>query len=195
MIFPPFLCFISNTYKSFFTLKPFKMLENTFFHWWFENSQTTCYLILQRALDLSWTLANDFFHLLSHSFSIVVWIQILSWRSLWFIKDIRFLFNVSLKISLRFHRLSKVCGVMTRSENSSEKEGGSSLWVDLGSIVLKPTGTIGVLFNLLIDQCSRYRRNCVEIFTDGDLGASCWRWNIQEAISSKDFTQRSMGNH
>lgn len=49
IFFSPFLCKISRTYKSFFSLKYFTMLENTYLHYWFENPETTCSFIFQKS--------------------------------------------------------------------------------------------------------------------------------------------------
>lgn len=56
-----------------------------------------------------------------------------------------------------------MCDVMTGSDNSSGKKGGTSLHVDLCSDVWKPTDRVKVLLNLWIDQCSRSRRDRVNI--------------------------------
>lgn len=160
MIFHYFLCFISNTYKSFSLSKSFTMLRNMHFHWWFRNSQNISSLILKKVLNLSWTLANNLFHLLSHYFSIDI---NLIFEDLWLIKGICFEFKVSLKTWLRFQRFARVCGVMIGYENSSEKEWGSSLQVDSGGDVWKRIDKVGVFLNLETDQCIRYQWTWVKI--------------------------------
>lgn len=52
----------------------------------------------------------------------------------WLIEEICFELKVSMKICLRFQRFARVCGIVIGFDNSSEKEGGYFLQVDLGSV-------------------------------------------------------------
>lgn len=96
-------------------------------------------------------------------------------------EDIRYEFNVSLKIYSRFYRLERVCSVVTGYDNSSEKERGYSLEVDLGSTILTSIERVGVLHNLQTDLYSRCRRKLCRNFRRRSLRSTLF--GLEDSIS------------
>lgn len=121
-----------NVWKHILSFMIWKLTNHLFLYFQksFESFLNTCSRFLSSSISFLFYYCMDLNLILIDS---------------WLIEEIIFGFDVSLKSCLRFQRIARLCGVVIGCDNSSGKEEGSSLQVDLGSTVWKSINRAWVL--------------------------------------------------